>query len=191
MGELIEICWYGRGGQGAVTAAKLLAEAALSEGKFIQAFPEYGPERTGAPVRSFNRIGTSPIRLHSQIKNPNIIVVLNPTLLASINMQEAMAQGGTVIINTNDSPDKIRATTGLKNRYKVFTVDATKISIEKLGRNIPNMPMLGALVKATGIVSLKAVIDRFKEDYSNKFSQEVIDGNIETIKKAYEEATGG
>lgn len=190
MNGLTEICWYGRGGQGAVTAAKLLAEAALSEGKFIQAFPEYGPERTGAPVKSFNRISSKPIRIHSQVKNPGILIILNPTLINTINTSDGLTAAGTVIVNTKDSPEQIKQRLGAKNS-KVFIVDATKISIEKLGKNIPNMPMLGALVKATGIVQLKTVIERFNEAYGNKFTKELINGNIEAIKKAYEEVTGG
>lgn len=189
MDDLIELCWYGRGGQGAVTAAKLLAESALSEGKFIQAFPEYGPERTGAPVRSFNRISLTPIRLHSQIKKPGILIVLNPTLLDTINISNGITAGGTVIVNTTDSPEKLREYLGLKDG-RIFTIDATKISVEKLGKNIPNMPMLGALIKATGVVQLQTVIDRFRAEYAHKFSKEVLEGNIDAIKKAYQEVTG-
>lgn len=190
MDELIEICWYGRGGQGSVTAAKLLAESALSEGKFVQAFPEYGPERTGAPVKSFNRISSAPIRLHSQVRNPNILIILDTTLLNIINTSDGVNSDSIIIINTKDSPSEIRHRLGLKNN-KIFTVDATKISIEKIGKNIPNMPMLGALAKATGIVQLKTIIERFKEAYASKFTNEVISGNIEAIKKAYGEVASG
>jgi len=186
MSGILEIRWHGRGGQGAVTAAKLLAGSALREGKHIQAFPEYGPERTGAPVKSFTRISDSPIRTHSQVTAPKVSIVLDPTLLEVVDVAEGLPEDGVLIINTTEKPANIRKQLGL-NKGKIFTVDATAISIENIGRNIPNTPMMGALIKATGVIKLDTLLDDFKEKFSSKFRKEVLEGNVNAIKKAYEE----
>lgn len=182
---LIEIRWHGRGGQGVVTAAKMLAESSLSEGKFIQAFPEYGPERMGAPIRSFTRISPTPIIIHSQVRNPQIVVVLDPTLIGSVDICEGLSSDGIILVNTPGSPGQIRDQLKLK-KAKVFTVDATAIAIEKFGKNIPNTPMIGALAKVTNLVKIEALVENFQKAYSEKFKPEVIQGNIEAIKTAYE-----
>lgn len=186
MKDLIEVVWHGRGGQGAVTAAKLLAEAAMREEKNVQAFPEFGAERTGAPVRSFTRISSLPITIHCSITSPDFIVVLDPTLLSSVDVTEGMKSTGVIVINTTRSAkemkEELRLTEG-----KVFTVDATSISVAKLGRNIPNMPMVGALIKAAGIIKIENLIETFKENFEKKFSPEVVKGNIEAIEEAYKE----
>ena len=193
MKNLIEVCWHGRGGQGVVTAAKVLAESALSAGKFIQAFPEYGPERMGAPIRSFTRISSQPISIHSQVASPGVVVVLDPTLLGSVDVCEGLLENGTIIVNTPEQPGDIRKILGLDDKKliaKVFTVDATKISLETIGKNIPNTPMIGALIKATDILELNAVVEDFRKKYAKKFKPEIIEGNVRAIEKAYNEVKG-
>lgn len=184
MDELLEVRWHGRGGQGAVTAAKILAESAMLDGKFIQAFPEYGPERAGAPVRSFTRISPSPIHIHSLVTDPKIVVVLDPTLLDVIDVTEGLPEDGILIINSNESPEELRKRLGIKGR-KVFTVPATDIALKELKRNIPNTPMVAALVKVTAILDIKIVEKNFKEKYSKKFNPEVIEANIRAMNTAF------
>ena len=186
MKDLFEVAWHGRGGQGAVTAAKLLAESAIREGKNIQAFPEFGAERTGAPVRSFTRISTAPITIHCAITTPDCVIVLDSTLLDVVDVSEGLKPDGIVVVNTSHSPKEIRDKIGLKGG-KVFTVDATTISVEKLGRNIPNMPMVAAMIKVTGIIKLENLTDTFKENYAKKFTPEVIKGNLDAIEQAHKE----
>ena len=187
--DFLEVRWCGRGGQGAVTAAKMLAESALDEGKFIQAFPEFGPERMGAPVRSFTRISSKPIVVHCQITEPDISVLLDPTLLDVVDITEGVPKNGIIIVNTADSPAELRQKLGLTDR-KIFTVDATGISTKTMGRNIPNTPMVGAVVKVSGAVKLDSVIRNFQQEFSHKFKEEVIRTNIEAIKLAYEQTKG-
>ena len=189
MRDLIEIRWHGRGGQGAKTAALLLGDAALASGKYIQAFPEYGPERMGAPVASFNRISSKPIMLHSSVLSPDIVVVLDPTLIESINVTEGMSEGGVLIVNTERSRKDVENDCAVKNGIKVFTVDASKISMETIGRDIPNTPMLGALIKATGIMDFNQMLEDTKAKLQKKFKSkpEIIEGNMKAIERAYNE----
>ncbi|MFH1406659.1 MAG: 2-oxoacid:acceptor oxidoreductase family protein [Candidatus Omnitrophota bacterium] len=189
MKSLLEITWHGRGGQGAVTAAKLVAEAALLEGKHIQAFPEYGAERSGAPVRSYTRISDTPIRIHSQVKTPDIVIILDPTLLAAVDVTAGVREDGIFIVNTPLSPKDMRKELDISGR-RIFTVDATSISIENLGRNIPNTPMVGALIKVAPILKPEKLMDYFKEQYASKFNSSVIEGNLKAIKAAYEAVKG-
>lgn len=189
MRDLIEIRWHGRGGQGAKTAALLLGDAALASGKYIQAFPEYGPERMGAPVASFNRISSKPILLHSGVTNPDIVIVLDPTLIESVNVVEGMQDNGILLINTNKSPEDIKKEIDIKGKIKVFTVDASTISKETIGRDIPNTPMLGALIKASSILDFKEMLEDTKGKLEKKFKSkpEVIEGNLKAIERAYNE----
>ena len=189
MKELLEVRWHGRGGQGAVTAAKILAESAILDGKFIQAFPEYGPERAGAPVKSFTRISSSPIHTHAQVTDPELVVVLDPTLLEVIDVTEGLAEDGTLIVNTNESPKDLRQRLDIKGR-KIFTVPATDIAIKELKRNIPNTPMIAALVKVTGILDIKTVEKNFKEKYSKKFNPQIIEGNLRAKETAFKYVIG-
>ena len=191
MSEILEIRWHGRGGQGAKTAALLFADAALSLGMYIQAFPEYGPERMGAPGQSFNRLAKNPITIHCGITSPKIVVVLDPTLMASVDVTSGLLENGSIIVNTSKSPAEIRAELGLK-KGKVYTVDASKIATEKIGRNIPNTPMLGALTKVSAILDFSAMIKDTEEKLKKKFAHkpEIIKGNIEAIKTAYETVKG-
>jgi len=189
MQDLVEIRWHGRGGQGAVTAAKIFAEAALAEGKYIQAFPEYGPERMGAPVKAFDRLSDKQIRLHSQVYHPSIVIVIDPTLIGSVNVTEGLAEDGVVIVNSPKPPRDIKKDLGL-NSQKVYTVDAAKISLETLGKFIPNTPMLGALVKSSGLVSLEKILEEVKKMFGGKLKEEIIQSNLDAIKRAYEEVRG-
>jgi pyruvate ferredoxin oxidoreductase gamma subunit len=187
--ELTEIRWHGRGGQGAKTAALLFADAALAQGKYVQAFPEYGPERMGAPVAAFDRMSDKPILLHSGVINPDIVVVLDPTLIDTVDVTEGIPQNGTIIINTEKTPSDIKKDLNISGSIKVCTVDASTISKETIGREIPNTPMLGALIKVSGILDFNAMIDDTKKKLEKKFKSkpEVIEGNIKAIERAYKE----
>ncbi len=191
MQKITEIRWHGRGGQGAKTAALLLGDAAMSLGKFIQAFPEYGPERMGAPVASFNRISSEPITIHYGITEPNVVLVLDPTLIGSIDVTKGLSDDGVIIVNTSSSPKEIRTLTKFSGG-KVFTVDASKISKESIGKDIPNTPMLGALIKATGLLDFDHMIEDLKKKLAKKFASkpEVIEGNLKAVKRAFDEAKG-
>ncbi len=191
MDNIIEIRWHGRGGQGAKTAALLFADAALTLGKYIQAFPEYGPERMGAPVASFNRLSDKPIMLHSSITNPSIVLVLDPTLMASVDVTAGLPEDGLLIVNSSLGAQDIRKQLNLKGR-KIFTIDASKVSKETIGREIPNTPMLGALVKVSGLLKFEEMIADLEVKLKKKFASkpEVIKGNIDAVKRAYLEVKG-
>jgi len=189
MKELTEIRWHGRGGQGAKTAALLFADAALAQGKYVQAFPEYGPERMGAPVAAFDRVSAKPILLHSGVTSPDIVVVLDPTLIDTVDVTEGIPQNGTIIINTEKTPADIKKDINIGTSIKVYTIDASTISKETIGREIPNTPMLGALIKATGILDFNAMVDDTRKKLEKKFKSkpEIIEGNIKAIERAYKE----
>ncbi len=183
-----EIRWHGRGGQGAVTAAKFLAEVALSKDFYFQAFPEYGAERMGAPIQAFTRVSNSPIYIRSAIEKPNVIVVLDPTLIGSVDILEGARSDTIILVNTPLSPAEIKKMLNLEDKKnRVLTVDATKIALETIGRPIPNTPLVGALVKATGLFALEEVIESLRASFGKKFSDEVVEGNIMAVKRAYEE----
>jgi len=186
--QMIEIRWHGRGGQGAKTAALLFAEAALATGKYIQAFPEYGPERMGAPVMSFDRISDSPITLHCAIAEPNYVVILDPSLMDSVPVTEGLKKGGKVIVNTSFSAKEIADHLEL-SPDQVYVVNASQIATETVGLDIPNTPMLGALVKVIGTLDLNGVLEDTKKKLEVKFRHkpQVIDGNLESIRRAYNE----
>lgn len=188
MKEIFEIRWHGRGGQGAKTAALLFGDAALATGKYIQAFPEYGPERMGAPVQSFNRLSDKPINIHSGITNPDIVIVLDPTLMKTIDVTHGLSDDGFIIINTHKSPADIRKEFGIVGK-KLATCDAYSISEQTIGKKIPNTPMLGALIKVTGILDFEQMLKDTEKKLEKKFAgkPEIIKGNIESIKRAYEE----
>jgi len=186
--EIIEIRWHGRGGQGAKTAALLFADAALSEGKFIQAFPEYGPERMGAPVQSFNRLSDKPITLHCGISNPKYVVVLDPTLVSKVDVLSGVPDDGKIIINTSKTPGEIKKELKITN-IKVYTVDASKISKETIGRDIPNTPMIGAMAAATELIDFKRMMIDMEKKLKKKFASkpEIVEGNLNAVKRAYKE----
>src|SRR3990172_4149956 len=184
--RLTEIRWHGRGGQGAVTAAKLVAETALKQDKYFQASPEYGPERMGAPIQAFTRISPEPISIHCAVTNPNIVVVLDRTLLSVVDVTEGLDSDGTLIVNTEMPPAEVRSAFNIQG-YNIFTVDANKIAVESIGKAIPNTPMLGALLKATAIMDIDKVAEHIRLSFGKKFSQEIIDGNVEAVTRAYQE----
>lgn len=190
MDVLTQIRWHGRGGQGAVTASELLAEAALHEGKHLQAFPDYGAERMGAPIRAYTRIGNSPIRQHCQIDEPDVVVVLDPTLIGVVNPVEGLKDYGVLVANISLSPAELRDRLGLYSG-KVFTVDATRIALDTIGRNIPNTPMLGALVKAVGIVGKDSIINVIRNHFSARMSSKAAEVNVVAFERAYSEAREG
>ncbi len=190
MGKLIEIRWHGRAGQGVVTAGELLAEAAMQEGKYFQAFPDYGPERMGAPIKSYTRISDEPIEVHHQILHPDVIVVVNPNLIGLVDLTEGLKEDGIAIVNTPDSPEEVRKKLGLKGG-KVATLDATRIAMDALGRDIPSTLMLGAVAKVTGLVSLDSVLHRTRERLGEKLRAEVVEANLTALKRAYEEVQEG
>jgi pyruvate ferredoxin oxidoreductase gamma subunit len=187
MTDTIEIRWHGRGGQGAKTAALLVADAAIATGKLAQAFPEYGPERMGAPVKAFNRISSQEIRVHCSVEHPSIVLVLDETLVDSVNVLEGVPDNGTIIINTEKSAGDYREKLNFPGH--IYTVNASGISVKNIGMNKPNTPMLGALVKATGILDYKKMLDDTKHKLEKKFKNkpEVIEGNVKAIQDAYEE----
>ena len=184
--SMVEVCWHGRGGQGAKTASQFLGEAALDIGKYIQAFPEYGPERAGAPMKAFTRISDEPIYIHSSVKNPDVVIVIDPTLLGVVDVIEGLKDNGVLLVNTEQSPDDIRRKVGFK-KGKVGTVDATKIALETLKIPMPNMPMLGAFLKVNNIVSMDEVSEIVKAKFFKKIGEEKTKANIEGIKRAYSE----
>jgi len=192
MAKLTEIRWHGRGGQGAKTAALLFGEAVLGQGKYMQAFPEYGPERMGAPVQSFNRISDEPITLHCHVTSPQVVVVLDPTLIGNVDVTQGLPNDGIIIINTEQPPSKFREMLHL-NGQKVYTVDASRIARETIGRDIPNTPMMGALVKVTGLLDFQEMLKDTRKKLEKKFRSkpEIIEGNIKAIERAYNEVKGG
>jgi len=180
---LIEVRWHGRGGQGAWTASELLAKAAIHEGKYIQSFPEFGPERMGAPVRAFTRISDKPIRLHCSVYSPDVVVVLDPTLMATVPVTEGLKQNGAVVVNTGEEPARMKEKLKISDGT-VWTVPATEIAIKILGRPITNTAMLGAVARTTNIVSMESIEKAVKE----RFPAQLAEKNIEVIKEAFKEA---
>ena len=191
MKDLIEIRWHGRGGQGVKTASLLFAEAMVAQGKHVQAFPEYGPERMGAPVQAFNRFSEKKVTIHCSVESPNIVVLLDPTLIGKVDITAGLGPEGKLIVNTHISAEELRKKLELKTG-KLYTVDASRISRETIGRDIPNTPMIGALVKVSGLLSLEDLLidteNKLKKKFRNK--PEIISGNLEAIKKAYAEVRG-
>lgn len=183
MGNIIEIRWHGRGGQGAWTASELMARAAINEGKYIQSFPEFGPERMGAPIRAFTRISEKPINLHCTVYNPHVVVVLDPTLMKTVPIADGVRPNGTIVVNTKENPEELRQNLGQVNA-KLWTVPATEIALNIIGRPITNTAMLGAAVRATALVRLQSIEEAVKK----RFPQQIAEKNIAVVKKAYEEA---
>ncbi len=185
---MIEIRWHGRGGQGAKTASLLLADAAFNTGKYIQGFPEYGPERMGAPITAYNRISDTPITIHSNIYEPDYVVVVDDTLLDSVNVTAGLKETGAIVINTTKDKDEIRAKL---NNYQgeVYTIDARKISLETLGKYFPNTPMLAAIVKVSKVMTDEELLSDMEGSFKHKFAKkpEVIEGNMNALRMALNE----
>ncbi len=183
---ITEFRWHGRGGQGVVTSNQMLGKAALAEGRYIQAFPEFGPERTGAPVRAFLRISKDPIQIYAQVYHPDIVVCIDPTLLDVVNPTEGLKEDGVLVLNTTMSPQEVRDKFDFRTG-KVVTVDASKIAMDILGRPFYNMPTMAAAVKATGIVKLETVIQTVLDRYPGKIGEL----NKAAMERASEEAQVG
>jgi len=190
MAELTEIRWHGRGGQGVVTAGELLAEAALDSGQYFQAFPDYGPERMGAPIRAFTRLSSEPITIHSQIEEPDVVLVLDPTLLGAVAVAEGLKEEGSLLVNTSMSPAEVRESTGF-HTGKIYTVDASHIAIEEMGREITNTPMLGAFSQATGLVDLESLAREVRAWFGEKLSKEAVEANVRAMQRAAKEMIKG
>ena len=188
MDNLIEIRWHGRGGQGAKTASLLLADAAFNTGKYIQGFPEYGPERMGAPITAYNRISNNPITIHSNIYEPDYVVVVDDTLLESVDVTAGLKESGAIVINTTKDADYLKKV--LKNyNGGIYTIDAKKISLETLGKYFPNTPMLAAIVKVSKVMEEKEFLDDMINSFKHKFAKkpEVIDGNMKALEISLKE----
>lgn len=191
MGKVVEIRWHGRGGQGAKTAALLLADAAFNTGRYVQGFPEYGPERMGAPITAYNRISEEKITIHSNIYQPDYVAVVDDSLLESVNVIAGLKEDGAIIINTTKPLDELKLL--LKGyKGKVCTIDARKISLETLGRYFPNTPMLGAVVKVSKIMDEKEFLNDMVASFKHKFAKkpEVVDGNIKALESSMQEVKG-
>lgn len=191
MSNLVEIRWHARGGQGAKTASGLLAESAMSAGKFVQGFPEYGPERMGAPILAFNRIGDEPITIHSNVEEPDVVMVLDPSLIGPVDVTEGLKDNGILLVNTPLKPADVKQKIG--KDVKVATLDASAISLDTIGRDIPNTPMMGALLKLVDILPFEDFLERVKEDLTKKFHgrMNIVEGNLNAMRRAHEEVQLG
>jgi pyruvate ferredoxin oxidoreductase gamma subunit len=185
---MIEIRWHGRGGQGAKTASQLLADAAFAAGQYVQSFPEYGPERSGAPITAYNRISEERCSIHSNIYEPDYVVVVDETLLESVDVTAGLKSEGAVIVNTEKSPEEISSKlNGYKGR--VCTIDARKISIDCLGKYFPNTPMLAAVVEVSRCVEKESFLSNMESSYKHKFAKkpQVIEGNLICLRRSMDE----
>lgn len=184
----VQIRWHGRGGQGAKTAALMLADVVFSAGKYVQGFPEYGPERMGAPITAYNRISDTRIRVHSNIYEPDYVVVVDETLFGAVDVTKGLSEEGAIIVNTAQAKEEIKKhINGYQGR--VYTIDARKISIEALGKYFPNTPMLAAVVKVSGVMSEEAFLKEIQLSYEHKFANKpaVIEGNMKALRLALQE----
>ena len=169
-----------------VTASQLLAKSALREGKYVQAFPEFGPERMGAPIKAYTRISSSPINIHSGVESPDIIVVLDPTLVKHSDIGAGLADNGLILVNSDKNAASVSKEIGLTGK-QVLTIDASKIALETIGKNIANTSIIGALVKATKLVSFGTLAHEIEASFGDKFNKKIIDSNIEAARRAYDE----
>jgi pyruvate ferredoxin oxidoreductase gamma subunit len=188
MRENVEIRWHGRGGQGAKTAALLLADVAFQTGKHVQGFPEYGPERMGAPITAYNRISDHPIRVHSNIYDPEYVVVVDESLLETVDVTAGLKEEGAIVVNTAKSKEEIIP--HLKGYAgKLYTIDARKVSMDALGKYFPNSPMLAAIVKVSGIMDEDVFLREMEQSFRHKFAKkpEVIEGNMQALRVALKE----
>jgi len=186
--KIYEIRFHGRGGQGAKTASQLYAEAAMDAGKFIQAFPDYGPERTGAPMRAYVRLSDTPITIHSGVEHPDLVVVVDPSLVGMIDVAEGLQPDGIIIVNSTESPEAEKAKIGFSG--KVYTVDATGIAMAELGKNIPNTTLLGAMAKALPTVDVAAIKQKFEKKFGKKLGEQGVAKNMRAIERGGDELRG-
>ena len=185
---MIEIRWHGRGGQGAKTASLLLADVAFNTGKYIQGFPEYGPERMGAPITAYNRIADEPIRIHSNIYEPNYVVVVDDTLLGSVDVTLGLKKDGALLVNTSLPKEEIiKKLDGYTG--KIYTIDASKVALETIGANFPNTALLASVIRITNLMNLEELEKNMLESFKHKFAKkpEVIEPNMQAVIHAYNE----
>jgi len=183
---MIEIRWHGRGGQGTKTAALLLADAAFDAGLFVQGFPEYGPERMGAPIMAYNRLDEEPIRIHSGIYEPDMVVVVDETLITAVDVCSGMKPGGSIVVNSNRKPEFVAAEfDGFDG--EIYAVDAADISIRNLGKNLPNTPLLSVVTKLTGVIGEEEFFEVMEKAFSEKFSAnpDIVKGNVTAMREAW------
>jgi len=186
--QMTEIRIHGRGGQGAKSASQLIVEAAMEQDKQIQAFPEYGPERSGAPMVTYARISDRPITTYEPVLRPDIVMVIDQTLIGQVDVTKGVSQDGVLIVNSTKSPEEMAQE--VKFKCRIFTVDATGISIKYLGRNMPNTPILGALIKVTGVIDMKHLMKKVEDMFLKKIGSEKTKANIDSIEEAYRSVKG-
>ena len=187
MQKTVEVRWHGRGGQGAKSASAILAEVLFEEGKYVQAFPEYGAERQGAPIRAYNRVSDAPIRRRCGVQNPNIVVVVDPTMVESADPTEGSAEDALYIVNSGENAKKLRSRLGVTSKARVLVVDATKITLEELGQNRPNAPILGALSNVFTEVPVEAFVNHFTNKMK-KLPAKALEANRKAILRGRAEA---
>lgn len=187
MEKIIEITWHGRGGQGAKSASQILAESLLDIGKYAQSFPEYGAERAGAPMKAFNRIADRKLSIYANVESPDIVVVIDSTLLSAISVTDGMKENGILLVNSSASPDGIRKKYKVAGGIKVHAVDASAAALGTIGKDMPNTPMLGALSKVSGIISIEQLKEKFSEHFTGKLGEEMVKKNIEALERGYKE----
>lgn len=192
MENTVEIRWHGRGGQGAKTACLLLADAAFSSGKYVQGFPEYGPERMGAPITAYNRISDVRCTVHSNIYDPDYVVVVDESLIETVDVLNGLNPDGAIIINTAKTPAEMREELG-EYAGRVCTIDARRISEEVLGKNFPNTPMLAAAVKVSGVVDPEQFVSNMEASFKHKFATkpQVVAGNMTVLTQSMQEVQIG
>jgi len=190
--DIVEFRWHGRGGQGAKTACLLLADVAFTSGKHVQGFPEYGPERMGAPITAYNRISSERCSVHSNIYNPDFVIVVDETLLSSVDVTSGLKETGAIIINSEKTPSQLRPLLG-GYKGKVYTINARKISEETIGKNMPNTPMLAAAVKVSNVVDADNFIKDMEASFRHKFKTRphVVEGNMKAIRQSLQEVCAG
>jgi len=181
----IELCWHGRGGQGVVTANEILAETAVREGNYVKAFPEFGPERMGAPIRAFTRISSDPIKVHSQVYAPDVVIVLDPTLVGKVKITAGLKKESVILANYPGTSAELQK--ALQTDVRCYAVDATRISTEEIGKPMANTSMLGALVKVSPMVSFSSLEDQMTTKFTGKLPDKVIVKNLSALKRAYTE----
>ena len=185
MQNIYQIRIHSRGGQGAKTAAQIIAEASIEEGEFAQAFSEYGPERSGAPMKTFLRISKNPINLYSDVRTPDMVVVLDPSLLLNVDVTEGLADGGIVIVNTCKDIKSLKKELSKKD-CRIYTVDAKGIAMRIIGRDLPNTVIMGAIIKLVPLIPYEHAIEETREKFEKKLSEEMVEKNVEALKEGYE-----
>jgi pyruvate ferredoxin oxidoreductase gamma subunit len=190
MKNIYQIRIHSRGGQGAKTAAQIIAEASIEEGEFAQAFSEYGPERSGAPMKTFLRISKIPINVHSQVQTPDMVVVLDPSLLLNVNVTEGLADGGIVLVNTCDSAESLKDLPACRQELnkkdcKIYTIDAKGIAMRIIGRDLPNTAIMGAIIKLVPLIPYEHAIEETREKFEKKIGKELTEKNVEALKEGY------